>query len=92
MKALMILPMMLAGLIVVVGMFALRVVGLIAALAAGFGLLATFGALAAYDHTPIATHWLALQQSGGSTAVCIAAVIVAWFVPMWLFRENTRHG
>jgi hypothetical protein len=40
----------LQGLIVVVGMFALRVVGLIAALAAGFGLLATFGALAAYDH------------------------------------------
>jgi hypothetical protein len=91
MKALMILPMMLAGLIVVVGMFVLRVAGFAAAVAGGFGLLTTIGAYAAYSHAPTAAHWLALQHSGVFAVACIAVVIAAWFGPMWLFQENPRH-
>jgi hypothetical protein len=88
MKALMIVPMMIAGLVVVVGMFALRIVGLLAAVAGGFGLLTTLGAYAAYSHAPTAAHWLALQHSGGFAAACIAVVIAAWFGPMWLLAER----
>jgi hypothetical protein len=88
MKALMIVPMMIAGLVVVGGIFVLRLVGLVAAVAGGFGLLATLGAYAAYDHAPTAARWLALQQSGGFAAGCIAVMIVAWFGPVWLLQEN----
>ena len=90
MKALMVVPMMLAGLAVVVVFFVLRIVGFAAAVAGGFGLLATFGASAAYSHAPTAEHWLALQQSGSFVAGCIAVMVAAWFGPMWLFGESHR--
>jgi hypothetical protein len=90
MKALMIVPMMIVGLLVVLGLFVLRIVGCIAAMAGGFGLLATLGAFAAYSHAPSAAHWLALQHSGTFASICLIAVIAAWFGPMWLFQERAR--
>ncbi len=88
MKALMIVLMMIAGLVVVVGMFVLRVVGLVAAVFGGFGLLTTFGAYVAYSHAPTSVHWLALQQSGSFAAGCIAVVIAAWFGPSGYFKRR----
>jgi hypothetical protein len=88
MKALLILPMMIVGLMVAVGMLVLRIVGLAAAIAGGFGLLAALGAAAVYRHAPTAAHWIALQHAGTFAATCLVVVIAAWFGPMWLFQEN----
>jgi ABC-type transport system involved in cytochrome c biogenesis permease subunit len=89
-KAIVWIMCMIVGLATIIGLFALRIVGMIAAIVGGFALLETFFASVAYSHAPTPAHWLALQHIGSFAAISLAVVIAAWYAPMWLFSERAR--
>lgn len=86
MKALELAVAMIAGLVAVVILFALRIVGLIACAIGGFALLGVVISSMAWSHSHKPAQWLAVVHSGQMTALCLAVILVAWFGPMWLMQ------
>ena len=87
MKAIEIAICMIAGVVMLVVLFALRLVALIAGVIGGFSLLGMLMACGAWSATPNAMHWANLTKSVGLTATCIAVVVIAGFGPMWVFSK-----
>lgn len=87
MNALELAVAMVAGL-VVVALFAARIVGLVACVVGGFSLLGTVVSYSAWSSTHKAAQWLALVHSAQMAALCVGIVVACWFGPTLLMQAG----